>query len=125
VVGGDLANEGLTTSIKDAIRLNVAGVGLSVFIGSDYERQTLLSLGKLVDECEEYGIPVMAVTAVGKELEKQEIQVATAPTRKSRRLWHNKKVQVLQDENVVMSSRQHGYHSDALYENAREKERYD
>ena len=72
VVGGDLANEGLTTSIKDAVRLNVSGVGLSVFIGSSYERQTLLNLGKLVDECEEYGIPVMAVTAVGKELEKRD-----------------------------------------------------
>jgi putative autoinducer-2 (AI-2) aldolase len=72
VVGGDLANEGLTTSIKDALRLNVAAVGLSVFIGSKYERQTLLNLGKLVDECEEYGIPVMAVTAVGKELEKRD-----------------------------------------------------
>lgn len=72
VVGGDLANEGITTSIKEALRLNVAAVGLSIFIGSDYERQTLLSLGKLVDECEEYGIPVMAVTAVGKELEKRD-----------------------------------------------------
>ncbi|GJQ60494.1 MAG: 3-hydroxy-5-phosphonooxypentane-2,4-dione thiolase [Candidatus Scalindua sp. AMX11] len=72
VVGGDLANEGITTSIKEALRLNVAAVGLSVFIGSKYERQTLLSLGKLVDECEEYGIPVMAVTAVGKELEKRD-----------------------------------------------------
>jgi putative autoinducer-2 (AI-2) aldolase len=72
VIGGDLANEGLTTSIKDALRLNVAAVGLSVFIGSNYERQTLLSLGKLVDDCEEYGIPVMAVTAVGKELQKRD-----------------------------------------------------
>src|SRR3989338_8978900 len=72
VVGRDLANEGLTTSIKDALRLNVAAVGLSIFIGSDYERQTLLNLGKLVDDCEEYGIPVMAVTAVGKELEKRD-----------------------------------------------------
>lgn len=72
VVGGDLANEGLTTSVKEAVRLNVAAVGMSVFIGSKYERQTLLNLGKLVDECEEYGIPVMAVTAVGKELEKRD-----------------------------------------------------
>ena len=72
VVGGDLANEGITTSIKEALRLNVAAVGLSIFIGSDYERQTLLSLSKLVDECEDYGIPVMAVTAVGKELGKRD-----------------------------------------------------
>ena len=72
VVGKDLANEGITTSVRDAIRLNVAAVGLSIFIGSDYERESLLNLANLVNECEEYGIPVMAVTAVGKELEKRE-----------------------------------------------------
>ncbi len=72
VVGGDLANEVITTSIKEAIRLNASAVGLSIFIGSEYERQTLLSLSNLVNECEEYGIPVMAVTAVGKELEKRD-----------------------------------------------------
>jgi putative autoinducer-2 (AI-2) aldolase len=72
VVGEDLANEGITTSVRDAIRLNVAAVGLSIFVGSDYERESLLNLANLVNECEEYGIPVMAVTAVGKELEKRE-----------------------------------------------------
>jgi putative autoinducer-2 (AI-2) aldolase len=71
MVGGDLANEGITTSIEEAVRLNVCAVGLSVFVGSKYERQTLLSLAKLVDEAEEYGIPVMAVTAVGREMEKR------------------------------------------------------
>ncbi len=71
MVGEDLANEGITTSIKEALRLNVSAVGLSVFIGSKYEHQTLLNLGKLVNEAEEYGIPVMAVTAVGKEMEKR------------------------------------------------------
>ncbi len=72
MVGKDLANEGLTTSIQEIIRLNAAAVGVSVFIGSDYEHQTLMNLAKLVNECEEYGIPVMAVTAVGKELEKRD-----------------------------------------------------
>ncbi|HHT9153750.1 MAG TPA: 3-hydroxy-5-phosphonooxypentane-2,4-dione thiolase [Candidatus Hypogeohydataceae bacterium YC40] len=72
MVGKDLANEGITTSIKEAVRLNAAAVGMSVFIGSDYEHQTLVNLGKLVDEAEEYGIPVMAVTAVGRELEKRD-----------------------------------------------------
>jgi putative autoinducer-2 (AI-2) aldolase len=72
VVGKDLANEGITTSVRDAIRLNVAAVGLSIFVGSDYERESLLNLANLVNEGEEYGIPVMAVTAVGKELEKRE-----------------------------------------------------
>lgn len=72
MVGKDLANECLTTSIEDAIRLNASAVGLSVFIGSDYEHQTLKNLGKLVDEGERYGIPVMAVTAVGREMEKRD-----------------------------------------------------
>jgi len=72
MAGKDLANEGITTSIKEALRLNAAAVGISVFVGSDYERQTLLNLAKLVDEAEDYGIPVMAVTAVGRELEKRD-----------------------------------------------------
>ncbi|MBI5399885.1 3-hydroxy-5-phosphonooxypentane-2,4-dione thiolase [Candidatus Saganbacteria bacterium] len=72
MVGKDLANESLTTSIQEILRLNAAAVGLSIFVGSDYERETLLNLAKLVDECESYGIPVMAVTAVGKEMEKRE-----------------------------------------------------
>lgn len=72
MVGQDLANEGLTTSIEEALRLNVSAVGLSVFIGTEYERQTLLNLSTLVNEAERYGIPVMAVTAVGKELEKRD-----------------------------------------------------
>jgi len=72
VVGEDLANEGLTTSIREIVRLNASAVSMSVFVGSKYEHQSLINLTKLVDECEDYGIPVMAVTAVGKELEKRE-----------------------------------------------------
>lgn len=72
IIGEDLTNEGITTSIKEAVRLNVSAVGLSVFIGSKYENQTLLNLSRLVNEAEEYGVPVMAVTAVGKELEKRD-----------------------------------------------------
>lgn len=72
VVGKDLANEIITTSIDDIIRLNVCAVGVSVFIGTEYEKQSLQNLSSLVNECEKYGIPVMAVTAVGKELEKRD-----------------------------------------------------
>ena len=68
MVGKDLADEGLTTSIEEILRLNAAAVGISIFVGTDHERQTLLSLAELVNECEDYGIPVMAVTAVGKEV---------------------------------------------------------
>lgn len=71
VVGQDLANEVITTSVEEMVRLNVAAVGLSIFVGSDYEKETLENLSILVDECQDYGIPVMAVTAVGKELERR------------------------------------------------------
>ena len=71
VVGKDLANEVITTSVEEMIRLNVAAVGLSIFVGSDYEKETLENLSLLINDCEDYGIPVMAVTAVGKELEKR------------------------------------------------------
>lgn len=72
IIGKDLSNEKITTSIKDAIRLNASALALSIFIGAPYEHESLVSLGKLVDEGEEYGIPVLAVTAVGKELEKRD-----------------------------------------------------
>jgi putative autoinducer-2 (AI-2) aldolase len=71
-VGEDLANEGLITSVQEIIRLNASAVSMSVFVGSKYEHQSLTNLARLVDECEDYGIPVMAVTAVGRELEKRE-----------------------------------------------------
>ena len=35
VVGEDLANEIITTSIEDMLRLNVSAVGVSIFVGSD------------------------------------------------------------------------------------------
>jgi len=72
VIGKDLADERITTSIDEIMRLNAAAVGMSIFVGSDHERESLTGLAKLVNKCENYGIPVMAVTAVGKELEKRD-----------------------------------------------------
>ena len=72
IIGKDLSNETITTSIKEAIRLNVSALAMSIFIGSPHEHESLASLGSLVNEGEEYGIPVLAVTAVGKELEKRD-----------------------------------------------------
>ncbi len=64
----ELSHEGLTVAIEDAIRLNVSAVTLSIFVGSEGERATLLNLAKLVDLGQRHGIPVLAVTAVGKEM---------------------------------------------------------
>jgi putative autoinducer-2 (AI-2) aldolase len=64
----ELSAEGLTVAVEDAIRLNAAAITLSVFVGAEGERTTLLNLAKLIDLGQQYGIPVLAVTAVGKEM---------------------------------------------------------
>lgn len=68
IIGDDLSNETITTSFEDALRLNVSCLALSIFVGSKYEHQTLANLASLVDNGEKYGIPILAVTAVGKEM---------------------------------------------------------
>ncbi len=72
IAGPALSNEGIHTCMEDAIRLNASAVAFSIYVGTEHEHQTLLSLGQLVNEGQRYGIPVLAVTAVGKELEKRD-----------------------------------------------------
>ncbi len=64
----DLSDEDITVSIEDAIRLNASCLAISIFVGSDHERQSLTNLSKLCDRGQKYGIPVLAVTAVGKQM---------------------------------------------------------
>ena len=68
IIGDDLSHEDIVTSVKEAVRLNVSALAMSIFVGSKYEHKSIVNLGKLVNEAEEYGIPVLAVTAVGKEM---------------------------------------------------------
>lgn len=68
IIGEDLSREDITVSIRDAIRLNATALAMSIFVGSKYEYQTIVNLGRLVNEAEECGMPVLAVTAVGKEM---------------------------------------------------------
>ncbi|MEL9914500.1 MAG: 3-hydroxy-5-phosphonooxypentane-2,4-dione thiolase [Thermoplasmatales archaeon] len=81
ILKDDLSDEEITTSIKDAIRLNVSAVALSVFVGTNHEKQSLVNLSRLVDEGEEYGMPVMAITAVGKELDKRDARYLSLASR--------------------------------------------
>lgn len=81
VLQEDLSNETITTSLEDAIRLNASAVALSVFIGSTHEHQTLASLGELASECEAVGMPVLGITAVGKELEKRDARYLSLASR--------------------------------------------
>jgi putative autoinducer-2 (AI-2) aldolase len=68
ILDEDLSHEGITVSLEDAIRLNVSAVALSIYVGSANQKETLLNLAKLVDEGQRYGVPVLAVTAVGKNM---------------------------------------------------------
>jgi len=64
----ELSNEDVTVAMEDALRLGVCAVALSIFVGAEFEKQTLVSLARLVDEGQRYGVPVLAVTAVGKDM---------------------------------------------------------
>ncbi len=64
----ELSDEHLAVDIEDAIRMNVAAVTLQVFIGGQFESRSVHNLTKLVDMGMRYGIPTMAVTAVGKDM---------------------------------------------------------
>ncbi|MBI4258077.1 MAG: 3-hydroxy-5-phosphonooxypentane-2,4-dione thiolase [Thaumarchaeota archaeon] len=64
----ELSNEGIVASMEEAIRLNAAAVATSIFVGGEYEKRSLMNLSKLVDAGERYGIPVLGVTAVGKDM---------------------------------------------------------
>ena len=68
VLRDDLSNEDVSVSIEDAIRVNASGMAISVFVGSDHEKETLTNLTKLCDKGQKYGIPVLAVTAVGRDM---------------------------------------------------------
>lgn len=64
----ELSDEVITTSIEEALRLNASAVAVSIFVGSEHEKETLANLSDLVNEGERYGMPVLAITAVGREM---------------------------------------------------------
>ncbi len=72
VLHEDLSDEAITTPLEEALRLNASCVAMSLFVGSPHEHETMTALGQLVTDGEAAGMPVMAITAVGKELEKRD-----------------------------------------------------
>ncbi len=64
----ELSNEYLAVDIEDSIRMNVAAITLQVFIGGEFESRSVHNMTRLVDMGLRYGIPTMAVTAVGKDM---------------------------------------------------------
>ncbi|MBF0556690.1 MAG: 3-hydroxy-5-phosphonooxypentane-2,4-dione thiolase [Nitrospirae bacterium] len=64
----ELSNEELALNVEDAIRLNAAALAVQVFIGGEYETKSIHNMTSLIDKANRYGIPVLAVTAVGKDM---------------------------------------------------------
>jgi len=64
----ELSNEEIVVTIDDALRLNVSAITCSIFVGGEFEKQSLMNLSKLVNWGQMYGIPTLAVTAVGREM---------------------------------------------------------
>jgi putative autoinducer-2 (AI-2) aldolase len=66
----ELSNEQIAVDMEDAIRLNVAALAVQVFIGGEYETQSVHNTTRLVDMGMRYGMPILAVTAVGTEMKR-------------------------------------------------------
>ncbi|HKM95240.1 MAG TPA: 3-hydroxy-5-phosphonooxypentane-2,4-dione thiolase [Buttiauxella sp.] len=64
----ELSRESVAVTMEDALRLNACAVAAQIYIGSEYEHQSINNIIKLVDEGTRYGIPTLAVTGVGKEM---------------------------------------------------------
>jgi len=64
----ELSNEQIALDIEEAIRLNAAAMAVQVFVGGEYETQSIHNMTRLVDMGNRYGIATLGVTAVGKEL---------------------------------------------------------
>ena len=64
----ELSDEGLAVDIEESIRLNVCAMAVQVFIGGEHERESILNMTNMVNLGTRYGIPTLAVTAVGKDM---------------------------------------------------------
>jgi putative autoinducer-2 (AI-2) aldolase len=64
----ELSNEEIALDVEEAIRLNAAALAVQVFVGGEHETKSIHNLTRLVDQGNRYGIPVLAVTAVGRDM---------------------------------------------------------
>jgi len=64
----ELSNEEIAVDIEESIRLNVCAMAVQVFIGGEFEKESIINMTRMVDQGTRYGIPTLAVTAVGKDM---------------------------------------------------------
>jgi putative autoinducer-2 (AI-2) aldolase len=70
ILRDDMSDEEIAMDMDDAVRLNAAGVGIQVYIGSEFETRNVHNMTKLVDAGLRVGMPVMGITAVGKNMKR-------------------------------------------------------
>lgn len=62
-------NHNVLIDVQDAIRLNASAMAVMAALGDKAaEAQTMANLAHAADSCQKYGIPLMGVTAVGKDM---------------------------------------------------------
>jgi len=66
----ELSNEQIAVDIEDAVRLNVSAMAVQVFVGGEFESQSINNMTRLIDMGNRHGIPVFAVTAVGRDMKR-------------------------------------------------------
>lgn len=82
ILESDIDNEGLILTAKNAIKLNASAIAVSIFVGSEHSHQTILNLTDAINDANEYDLPVLGVTAVGKALkDKKEKRYLTHASR--------------------------------------------
>jgi len=64
----ELSNEQIAMDVEDALRLNACAVAVQVFIGGEFETQSISNMTRLIDSGMKHGLPVLGVTAVGKNM---------------------------------------------------------
>ena len=65
---GDLSEETVAVDIEDGLRMNAVAMAAQVYIGADFQHQSIKNVIKLIDAGLRYGMPTLAVTGVGKDM---------------------------------------------------------
>lgn len=71
ILDDDLSNERLILSAKQAIALNASAIAVSIYVGAAHQHQSLMNLAQAIQDASEYDLPVLGVTAVGKEMKEK------------------------------------------------------
>jgi 3-hydroxy-5-phosphonooxypentane-2,4-dione thiolase len=71
ILDEDMSNEEVILTAQQAIRLDASAVAISIYVGAEHQHQTLMNLAQTIADASDYGLPVLGVTAVGKEMKEK------------------------------------------------------